>query len=87
MLPYQFEINLGHILDQHGFKTDNKYVKSMFCTDLSEHLAFWHLITFAFVAVFDNPKSNGPDVIHSGAEDPEYLVTKYQYSFRLGWSI
>ena len=49
----------------------------MFCRDLLNHQALWHLITFAFVAVFDGPNSNGPKVIDPGTNDPEYAVVKY----------
>ena len=81
-----FQITMGHILDSHAFDEGKKYVKSMFCKDLSNPLVLRNLIIFAFVTTFRDPNSNGPTTVSRWAKCPDYSVVRYSFPYGLGWS-
>ena len=86
-LPFAFDVDMGHILGQHGYNEANRYVKSMFCWNLSHVDALRCLITFTFVAVCSGPNSNGPEISDPEASNLGYSIIWYRYPHGIGWSI
>ena len=75
-LPFMLNIDLGHILAQHGY-TD-RFLKSMFCLGLSYYNALWWLITHAFVAVCGGPHSRPFDThVRASSQGCGYAVVRY----------
>ena len=87
-LPYNFNINLGHIMASHGFNSQHFYVKSMFCRDLLHSNVLWQLITHAFVTVCGSQSSSPMDTCpRAGSHACDYAVIRYKYPYGIGWSV
>ena len=87
-VPFMLNIDLGHILAQHGYTDNHSFLKSMFCLALSYYDALWWLITHAFVAVCRGPHSRPFDThVRACSQGCGYAVARYKYPFGIGWSI
>ena len=88
-LPFNFNIDMGHILAQHGYNMSKFYEKLMFCWNLSHIDALWQLITYAFVAVCGGSHSR-PFVTHPrarGSQRCDYAIVRYQNPYGISWLI
>ena len=87
-LPFVLNIDVGHILAQHGFTDNHCYLKSMFCLNLSYANALWWLIAHAFVTVCGGSYSRPINTHHrASSQCCDYAVVRYWYPFGISWLI